>query len=355
MIDLVIGGQYGSEGKGSVVLWLTARNKYDLVIRTGGSQAGHTMVYKGKQYKMRMIPCAWHTGTRMAISKQAVVNEEVFINEVEIVSDALGIKLEQVPIRIHPLATLLDSGCAVAEKNHSLDKRIGSTLEGVGEARSRRILRSASIVCQSEQLRYWVQDYDDVLFNPLSKILIESTQGWGLSLFGKHYPFATSADLNPYSILADAGIPFGLHKVNVIGVLRTFPIRVGGNSGELMKETTWEELREAYGEHIPDEYTTVTKRKRRIGLFEWENAKRFCRECNPSTVFLTFCDYLCPELLEINSSYITPINIPVKLIPYLALLPNVKYFGIGIGKFLTFADWDRSKNVNRNRARAKAS
>lgn len=357
MIDIVMGGQYGSEGKGSVVSWLVKKNYYDLVIRTGGSQAGHTMVYNGETYKMRMIPCSWHSEAKMMLSKQAVVDAGVFFGELERIAAALGVQVGEIPVSIHPSATLLEPSDAVEERKRHLDKRIGSTLEGVGEARSRRILRSARKVSEIKELKDWMGDCNDIIFNPMSKILIESTQGWGLSLHGSHYPFATSADLNPHAILADAGIPFGLHKVRVIGVVRTFPIRVGGNSGFMEHEVEWDWLRMKYGQHIPDEFTTVTNKRRRIGMFEWKNVRQFCSECNPSVIFLTFCDYPCPGLAQLaDSTYLTPQTLPNSIGRYLALLPKVKYLGVGIGHFLIFADRNiGNDDVNERGKRTESS
>ena len=336
MIEIVMGGQYGSEGKGSVVSWLVEQNQYDLVIRTGGSQAGHTFCYKGETHKMRMIPCAWHTKSQLALSRQAVVNEGVLLYEIEVISKVLGILPKDVPLFIHPSATLLTEDNVETEKMLQLGVKLGSTLEGVGAARAGRIFRKAPTVGNSKILSPWVRDYSKIVANPSSRILIESTQGWGLSLFGDHYPFVTSADITPYSILADAGIPFGLHSVKVFGVLRTFPIRVGGNSGELDRETTWALLRDRFGDHIPNEYTTVTGRERRVGYFEFLKVQKFISECHPDEVFLTFCDYPCPELLNITSGVVTPQTLPPFLVDFHALIPHTKYLGIGIGKFLKF-------------------
>lgn len=338
MIELVLGGQFGSEGKGSVVQWLVEHNNYDLVIRTGGSQAGHTFCFQGITYKMRMLPCAWHVKTSLAISRQAVVNEEVLLKELQMVASVLGwADMENFPLYIHPSATLLRESNRFLEGEVDLQRRVGSTLEGVGAARANRIMREAPTVFKAYKLQSWIRDYDKFL-NPNSRILIESTQGWGLSLFGKHYPFTTSADINPYSILADAGIPFGLHSVKVIGVLRTFPIRVGGNSGYLSEEVTWEELRKTFGEHISDEYTTVTNRRRRVGLFDFPSARSFCEECHPSEVFLTFCDYVCPDLKKVERGEMPMHLLPEFLRRYVALIPNVRYLGVGIGKFLRLID-----------------
>ena len=333
--DLVIGGQFGSEGKGSVVSWLSQQQDYDVVIRTGGHQAGHTMSFNGKIYKMRLIPCAWTSQAQLVIGEGAVVDEDVLCREIQMVSDALGISPKRLPLFISPKATLSTIEDRETEEKLKLQEKIGGTLEGVGAARASRCLRKAKTMADSTKCAYWVRECD-TLNNPLAEILIESSQGFGLSLHSNYYPFCTSADINPYAILAEAGIPFGLFQVRVLGVIRTFPIRVGGNSGHFLFETSWAELREVFGKQIPEaELTTVTNRVRRVAYPNWNDIRAFNQRCHPNQVFLTFVDYIRPELHdkegEIRADEVSKIPL---LNTYFTLCPNIAYLGTGIGHFL---------------------
>jgi len=332
--DLVIGGQFGSEGKGSVVSWLTKQKDYDVVIRTGGHQAGHTMVFNDEIYKMRLIPCAWDSKAQLVIGEGAIVDEDVLAKEIQMVSDVLGMLPKKLPLYISPKATLCTINDKMTELGLRLQEKIGSTQEGVGAARASRCLRKAKTMAESTKCSYWVRECD-TLHNPRAEILIESSQGFGLSLHSNHYPFCTSANINPYAILAETGIPFGLFPVKVLGVIRTFPIRVGGNSGRLPFETSWENLRKSFGKHIPTEQTTVTGRVRRVAFPDWSAIRGFNERCHPSQVFLTFADYICPELAnkegEIRADEIS--ENPYLGI-YFTLCPHVAYLGTGIGHFL---------------------
>src|SRR3989304_1634390 len=86
MIHLIMGGQYGSEGKGAFTAWLTDPLRQNLnsilVIRTGGPNAGHSMRYQEETYKMRHIPCAWHnTRAKLALGPGAVVDPEYLLRK----------------------------------------------------------------------------------------------------------------------------------------------------------------------------------------------------------------------------------------------------------------------------------
>jgi adenylosuccinate synthase len=128
-------------------------------------------------------------------------------------------------------------------------------------------------------------------------VILESTQGFGLSLHASgYYPFCTSADLTPGQILNDCGLSSRLDH-RVLMVMRTYPIRVGGNSGPLYSEKSWEEMEAITNGYIKrPERTTVTKIPRRIGGWDSSLAKRAVRVCRPDAIALTFLDYVFPEL-----------------------------------------------------------
>ena len=102
-IWIVIGGQWGSEGKGAFIGWLAdpenpenilkvTGNKTLAVVRTGGPQAGHTILFKGKPYAMRQIPCAWHNPDALLfIGPGALIDVELIIHEAKMVDEAVGI------------------------------------------------------------------------------------------------------------------------------------------------------------------------------------------------------------------------------------------------------------------------
>lgn len=128
-------------------------------------------------------------------------------------------------------------------------------------------------------------------------VLVEGTQGVDLSLHTSgFYPFCTSRECTPQGILAQAGIaPWGVQQERIM-VIRTYPIRVGGNSGDMGIEITWEELAKRTDGYIMPEFTTVTKKQRRIAEFDHGRMLRNIAVTNPTAIALTFFDYLFPEV-----------------------------------------------------------
>ncbi len=322
-VTIITGGQYGSEGKGEIAATvgleandrLSGHKGFDHVIRTGGPNAGHTVTLPGKvegktsivfrhlpaSFSTYMMPCAYWLGPG------ALVEPGLLVEELEMVGKVLG----SVPIiNIDPEAVVVGEEHKAAEETADLNARTGSTREGIGAARADHIWR------QAETWRDWFEhgfgdDRDDVIFNHTrlasvaenvhGRVLIEATQGYGLSLsYSGLYPQTTSADLVPTAILAAAGIGHTQFEspLHTIAVCRTYPIRVAGNSGPLPGEVDWVTLNRRSGGAAPfeGEKTTVTGKTRRIGEWDWVMFQRMVRDVRPSEIALTFLDYLFPSL-----------------------------------------------------------
>jgi adenylosuccinate synthase len=128
------------------------------------------------------------------------------------------------------------------------------------------------------------------------KILLEGTQGTGLSLHHGLYPYVTSRDTTVSGCLSEAGIsPRRVRKV--IMVTRCYPIRVGGTSGPFVSnEINMEIVAARSGKKAEDlirkEITTTTKKKRRIAEFSWSMFRKACELNSPTDIALTFTDYI---------------------------------------------------------------
>jgi adenylosuccinate synthase len=117
-----------------------------------------------------------------------------------------------------------------------------------------------------------------------SAVLLEGTQGSGLSLTHGIWPWCTSTDTNAAQLCADAGVA-PQTVAEVVLVCRTFPIRVAGASGPLANETTWADIGR------PEERTTVTKKVRRVGMWDTAMVQRAAMLNRPDWLALTFVDY----------------------------------------------------------------
>ena len=143
------------------------------------------------------------------------------------------------------------------DAEEGLYRRIGSTKQGVGAATARRITdrgkKTVVLAAQVRELAHYIRPTYEVVFDALSankRILIEGTQGTGLSLYHGDYPYVTSRDTSVSGCLSEVGIaPKRVRRV--IMVCRTYPIRVesppGGSSGPLSIEIDWGTVSERSG------------------------------------------------------------------------------------------------------------
>lgn len=273
-LEVIVGGLFGSESKGHVTADL-ARLRLNqgmdvTVVRVAGHNAGHTAYdQQGREWALRTVPAAAVVDDRirLVIAAGSEIDHRVLMDEVSRLENA-GIPIRERLV-IDPSATWLEQGHIDAENLAKMHERTGSTAKGVGAARADRALRVARLIGDWTSLEHWclVRNTGPLLRKTVESsghaVLIEGTQGYGLGLHTNHYPLVTSSDCRAIDFLAMAGIdPTAAEKYNVWVVVRPNPIRVAGPSGALKGETTFEALGQ------PDEFTTVTKKKRRVG--EWD-------------------------------------------------------------------------------------
>ena len=298
----VVGAQYGSEGKGVIVNYLA--NRYHVHVRTGGPNAGHSFIHKGRVWKMQVIPCGWtNPEAILVLGRGMLVNPEILLRELEAIRGVDPTIDDRLIIDTQ--AGILDRSFHEEEggTEGELHQRIGSTGEGVGAARIARIRRDpsrfklAKDIADEYGLRRYLRENTPKLLQQYLKggqnILLEGTQGSGLSLIHGPWPYVTSHDTNAAQLAADAGIPPML-VTRVLLVVRTYPIRVAGNSGPLKNELTWEEISRRVGKQVV-ERTTVTNKVRRIGEWDEELLDNAITLNRPTSIAITFMDYLSPQ------------------------------------------------------------
>lgn len=292
---IVMGGQFGSEGKGAVCYHLAQEMEIGLHCRAGAPQAGHTVRTPKGDLSFRVLPAgAALPGAVSLIGPGAIVDLDRLRLEILNVIDLLGWRPQVV---LDPEATVLLP--RHRENDQATVGRIGSTGTGVGPARADRAMRLAPTLAQtaaSDAAGPWeIERVAPIQRAWAGPVLYEGTQGAGLSLTGPWYPYATSQTIHPLQLLADMEAPLG-RDYEVWGVYRTLPIRVGGSSGPLYGETSWEDLALRYGDHIQPERTTVTQRVRRVGRWDRVLANWSAGYLGIDRWVLTFVDYLFPEM-----------------------------------------------------------
>jgi adenylosuccinate synthase len=308
-IVVVSGGQYGSEGKGLIAGHLSVTEKRPLMaVRVGGPNAGHTVWRDGVEFKLQSLPVA------AAVRDNALL---VSASGSEVEWEQLQKELRQTArydtrnrYYLDDQATIIDPAY---QGMHASSSRWGGTGKGVNRARASRMIRDAELAMSwagldgaplltdtAGMMREWLRTDGCVM--------IEGTQGYGLGTHAGEYPHCTGNDCTAIDFLSQAGLsPWMASEFEAWVVLRTHPIRVAGNSGPFHEgETSWEELRTTWGDHIPTEQTTVTKKTRRVGNWDPRLA-RAAVEANGGPVgavhvALTFFDYVRPSIANCTSS-----------------------------------------------------
>ena len=332
---VVIGSQWGDEGKGKIVDWLSSRA--DVIVRfQGGHNAGHTLVVDGKVYKLSLFPSGVvREGKLSIIGNGVVVDPWAFSDElkrlrkldVNINSDNL--KIAENAALILPLHRNLDILRENRSDNHS---KIGTTKRGIGPAYEdkvgRRAIRVVDLANPSglrkklEKLvdhhniilrGMYEQEIDaDEIYNDLinisevilpfkariqqilsearisgKKILYEGAQGVLLDIDHGTYPYVTSS--NTIAAAAAAGSGQGIKALNyVLGITKAYTTRVG--EGPFPSEQD-NEIGNDLGER-GREFGTVTGRKRRCGWFDSIIVKHAVQTAGIDGIALTKLDVL---------------------------------------------------------------
>ena len=307
----IVGGQFGSEGKGVVVNHIADR--YDVHVRVGGPQAGHSFTHKGtgKVFKQQVVPCGWtNPNATLILGRGMLVHPDYLVDEIDEIYQVDPTIIDR--IKIDRKAGMMDDVFAHDKSSQAREVNIGSTGEGVGAARVARIQRNPKGFCHMEDCaeNYGTANFSlaDMMVNNTpwmldvarlrgTNILLEGTQGCGLSLIHGPWPYTTNHDTNVGQLAADIGIPPRFIDRTLL-VLRTYPIRVAsppkGTSGGLKDEITWAEISKRMGRPTTEQ-TTVTKRSRRIGSWD-EDLFQVALTLNaPTSLAIMFMDYHSPE------------------------------------------------------------
>jgi adenylosuccinate synthase len=283
-LQVVVDGQLGSCGKGAVAAHLAREERKAgrqvAAVRVGGPNAGHTAVDDaGVRWALRQIPVAAvaNSDAKLYIAAGSEVDMDVLCDEAE--------RLEAAGHRVYDrlvvdrMATVLVERHRQQERAFSLNERVGSTTKGIGAARAERIWRTATVIrdlaagtatdpADSRIERFAVGDTAPMLRANLAQgetVQLECSQGYGLGLHHSNYPQTTSSDCRAIDFLSMSGLsPWdsAVTELEIWVTMRPRPIRVAGNSGPLHGETTWEAL------GLPEELTTVTKLRRRVGAWD---------------------------------------------------------------------------------------
>lgn len=306
-VTVVVGGQYGSEAKAKAVVRHAQQGDKPVTgIRCGGPNAGHTVHFQfsdfpkmaaNAKYVLRLVPSTVAVpNAKLIICAGAMIDVDLLQKEIEEI-EAMG-----VPVRGR---LFVDANCVMVspdlikeEKEARLGEGIGSTQTGTGSTAAARAMRMAMRIgdIPRSRLEFWPVDTFPLIHESIANrenVIVEGTQGFGLSLYHSgHYPFCTSKDTTASAFIAEAGIS-PRDVTDIIMVVRTYPIRVGGNSGPMKDEISWPIIKDRCGSPMDlIEMTSVTKKVRRVGEWDWDLFHRAVAANKPTQLAVHGLDYL---------------------------------------------------------------
>lgn len=300
LVDVIVGGQYGSEGKGNICARIAPR--YGALMRIGGPNAGHRVF--DPPYKYVQLP----SGTKSNPEAAILIGAGSTLWLPTLLKEVADHDLKGSRLSIDPQAMVIDDWDRRAEAEGLTS--IATTKQGVGAASARKIANRGDppmlgpdvrLARDVPELTEYVRDVREVLdrlYRSGTPVLLEGTQGTALSIHHGPYPHVTSRETSSSGCLSDAGIPHNRVR-EVIMVVRTFPIRVGGPSGWMGRELEWDEVARRSGlaveALVEAEKGTVSNRLRRIAEFDWGQLRRAAELNGATRVALTFVDYLGQE------------------------------------------------------------
>ena len=339
MFYTIVGTQWGDEGKGKIVDWLSS--KADLVARfQGGNNAGHTIKVDKNIYKLNLLPSGiirnkkCLIGNGVVLDPWALIREIAKLREQNILIDTNNLFIAENVCLILPIHKLIDE---VNEESRG-DESIGTTKKGIGPAYEDKVGRRAIRLCDLNDLKNLklkiqnlynfhkprldqfkkIADYEktfndlvviseqiSIFSSPVWKIindagmqnkfiLFEGAQGSLLDIDFGTYPYVTSSNTSSGQIFSGTG--FGIKENhNILGITKAYTTRVG--SGPFATE-----LNDEIGNHFVEkgqEFGTVTKRRRRCGWFDSVLVKQSIAINGITNIVLTKLDVL-DDLKEIK-------------------------------------------------------
>ncbi len=331
---VVVGAQWGDEGKGKIVDWLSERA--DVVVRfQGGHNAGHTLVIGDQVYKLSLLPSGVVRPSKLGvIGNGVVVDPWALVSEIEVLRGQ-GVSVSRANLRIAENATLilpLHRDLDVIREEAAGTGKIGTTGRGIGPAYEDKVGRRAIrvqdlknldilgakvdrilvhhnalrrglgkpelsgdiLMAELKEVAPKILPYMDVTWDLLDhmrrtgkRILFEGAQGALLDIDHGTYPFVTSS--NTVAAQAATGSGVGPSAVgNVLGIAKAYTTRVG--SGPFPTELD-DEIGQLIGER-GREFGVVTGRKRRCGWFDATLVRQMIKVCGITGIALTKLDVL---------------------------------------------------------------
>ncbi len=328
----IVGSQWGDEGKGKITDLLG--QEAQVVVRyQGGNNAGHTIIFDGKKFALRLIPSGvFNKTTKVVIANGVVLNPKVLLEEMSMLKEA-GYELDNLYIsnRAHIIMPYHEQLDELQELKREDDK-VGTTKKGIGPCYADKINRIGIRVCDfineeelARKIRINVKEKNEIFkangfaefdadqmikeyieisklikgfvtdtallleeeIKKGSKVVFEGAQGVMLDVEHGTFPYVTSSSPTSSSVPINAGIA-PRYITNCLGIMKAYTSRVGeGPFPTILNNDIGERIRE-----VGREYGTVTGRRRDVGWLDLVQMKYSIRISGFSQLSIMLLDVL---------------------------------------------------------------
>lgn len=292
---VVVDGQFGSTGKGlaSGMLAEMFHENVDFVTSNAGPNSGHTNYYDGEKIVLKQLPTFAVTARKCGSTPLVYMNAGAVIAP-DTLNEEIGEHGMTDMVIVHPHASCVNE---TAVKMDAVNiGYIGSTGKGTGPAQIMKMMRGGTEAVAIGNANRINANIGIIAPHSDEVCLIEVSQGFSLGINSGFYPFTTSRECTVMQALSDAHIHPEIYRDSLM-VVRTYPIRVAGNSGPVyddQEEISWESL------EVEPEITTVTKKIRRVFTWSDEQFMDATHKNRPGIVMLNFVNYLEKQGIDID-------------------------------------------------------
>lgn len=291
MLTIIVGAQYGGEGKGKVCAYLAKRNQYGAVSRCGGVNSSHTIVEGGRSYRLRLLPAAAAVGhpAHILFGAGTLLHVPTLFQEI----DQLGVNPRT--IMIDPQAGVITEECVQAQRQDERYAELGSTLTGTGYASARRCVRALPVAREFPELQPMLGRVSNMLLTVLDRrrdnnVLVEGHQAYGLSNYHGDYPYTSSRDCTAAALLSELGIGPAASELRIVLVVKCFPTRNHG--GHLEHEMSVDDADKLDIREFGGGSWGIEDNRRRVGVVDFDLIARAARANSATEIAVTGADYL---------------------------------------------------------------
>lgn len=265
IVDVVIGMQYGDEGKGKIANQMAASGEYDYVVRfNGGGNAGHTIYLNGEKIVTHLVPCGVLHGVPSVIGNGCVINTKKLFEELEYLE---GLGFDTSILKIAENAHIITREHI---EEDSKDTKIGTTHTGNGPCYRDKVARTGIRAKDAPELQPYLVNMHSLIHSSPKKFLAEGAQGYWLDVDFGDYPYVTSSNTGVGALLNNG---FNFKQVrDVVGVIKCYSTYVGAKDYQQVHDDRFEMLRE-----IGQEYGATTGRPRQIDWLNLDEVNQACQ------------------------------------------------------------------------------